>query len=130
VSTQAYDDQRSGWATFAAVIMFAVGFARIISAIDLFSDERQVSNYTGGLFAGDSWAWGIWDLLIAAVAILAGMSLLAGGGFGRFLGYVFGVLIIVQGFTVIGVATWYGALAILVGVLVIHGISHSPKGAT
>ena len=129
MATQAYEEHRSGWVTFTAVIMFAVGFARIISAIDFFADKHRVNDYTGGLFQGDSWAWGVWDLLIAAVAILAGMSLLAGGGFGRFLGYVFGVLIIVQGFTVIGLAPWYAALAILIGVLVIHGISSSPKDA-
>lgn len=130
MSTQTYDDDRSGWVTFTAVIMFAVGFARIITAIDLFADEHKVNDLTGGLFSGDSWAWGLWDLVIAAVAILAGMSLLAGGGFGRVLGYVFGVVVIVNGFAVIGLAPWYGALAILIGVLVVHGISSSPKVMT
>ena len=130
MSVQAYEEQRSGWVTFTAVIMFAVGFARIITAIDLFADKHKVNDLTGGLFSGDSWAWGLWDLAIAAVAILAGMSLLAGGGFGRVLGYVFGVLVIVNGFAVIGVAPWYGALAILIGVLVIHGISSSPRVMT
>jgi len=64
------------------------------------------------------------------VAIFAGLSLLGGGGFGRVIGYIFGVLVIVQGFTVINIAPWYGALAILLGVLVVYGLARTPKGVT
>jgi hypothetical protein len=28
-----YEDERSGWLTFAAILMFAVAFVRIVSAI-------------------------------------------------------------------------------------------------
>src|SRR5262245_30284707 len=130
MSDYAYEDRRSGWLEFAAVVMFAVGFFRIISAIDYFADKHRVNDLTGGLFSGDTWAWGAWDLVIAAVAILAGMSLLAGGGFGRVMGYIFSVLVIVQGLSVIGVAPWYGAISIALAIFVIHGIASSPKAAS
>ena len=42
MSTSAYDT-RSGWVTFAAIMMFAVGFARIISAITYFDDSNDVT---------------------------------------------------------------------------------------
>jgi hypothetical protein len=42
------------------------------------------------------------------------------------LGYIFGVLVIVQGFTVLDLAPWYGAIAVAVGALVIYGLSASP----
>jgi hypothetical protein len=129
VATQAYDDRPSGWLEFVAILMFAVAFFRIIQAIEYFMDKHRVNDLTGGLFEGSSWAWGLWDLAIAAVAILAGLSLLAGGGFGRVLGYIFGVMIVVQGFTVLGLAPWYGALSIAVGTLVIYGIASNPRGA-
>jgi hypothetical protein len=38
-------------------------------------------------------------------------------------GYVAGVLVIVQGFAVINIAPWYGAAAIVVGVLVVYGLA-------
>ena len=41
-----------GWVTFAAFIMFAVGFARIVSAITYFDNSHDVANLTGGLFGG------------------------------------------------------------------------------
>ena len=109
--------------------MFAVGFSRIISAIGYFADSHKVNNLTGGLFSGHTWGWGLWDLLIATAAILAGLSLLSGGGFGRVLGYIWAVLVIVQGFTIINLAPWYGALAITLGVLVIFGLARSPREA-
>ena len=44
------------------------------------------------------------------------------------MGYIFGVPVLVQGFTVLTIAPWYGALAITVGLLVIYGIARTPPG--
>ena len=127
MSTQAYDDRGRGWLHFTAVMLFAVGFFRIISAIGYFADSHKVNNLTGGLFSSHTWGWGLWDALIATAAILAGLSILAGGEFGRVVGYIFGVLVIVQGFTVINLAPWYGVASITVGVLVIYGLAATPR---
>lgn len=124
------EDRASGWLEFAAIMMFAVGFFRIISAIEYFADKHRINDLTGGLFQGHAWAWGLWDLIIAGVAILAGLSILGGGGFGRVLGYIFGVLVIVQGFTVINLAPWYGALSIAIGALVVYGLASNPRAKT
>ncbi len=131
MSVQGYAEEPAGagWAEFAAIVMFAVGFFRIISAIAYFADSHQINDLTNGLFSSNAWAWGVWDLLIAAVAILAGLSIMAGGGFGRVIGYVWAVLVIVQGFVVIGIAPWYAALAITLGVLVVYGLARSPREA-
>jgi len=129
MSTYASEDRDSGWLGFTAVLLFAVGFFRIISAISYFADSAKINNLTNGLFSGHTWAWGIWDLLIAALAIIGGLSLLEGGGFGRVLGYIFGVLVIVQGFTIIGIAPWYAAFSIIIGILVVYGLASSPREA-
>ena len=63
------------------------------------------------------------------MAIIGGLSLLEGGGFGRVLGYIFGVLVIVQGFAVIGLAPWYAAFSIILGTLVVYGLASSPREA-
>jgi hypothetical protein len=115
MSMQVSENRRSGWVEFAAVVLFAIGFFRIISAITYFANSYKLNNLTNGLFSGHNWAWGVWDLMIAAAAIIAGLSVLAGGGFGRVFGYIAGVLVIVQGFAVINIAPWYGASAIVVG---------------
>ncbi len=129
MSTQPMEERGSGWLEFTAVLLFAVAFFRIISAITYFADSRKVTDLQDALFSSHTWGWGLWDAIIATVAIVAGMSLLAGRGFGRFIGYAFGVLVIVQGFLVIGFAPWYAALAITIGVLVVYGLAVTPKGA-
>jgi hypothetical protein len=128
MATETYD-RGSGWIAFAAIVLFSVGFFRIISAIAYFANSAKINNLTNGLFSSHLWAWGLWDLLIAGVAILGGMSLLAGGGFGRVIGYIWGVLVIVQSFAVITYAPWYGALSLALACLVVYGLAASPREA-
>ena len=125
MSTQEYE--RSGWVTFAAIIMFAIAFARIISGISYLDDSNDVNNLTNALFGDQLWVWGIWDLIISALAFFAGWSLLTGGGYGFIVAYIWGVVVIVQGFIGFVAAPWYSAAAITLGVLVIYGLSKSER---
>jgi hypothetical protein len=113
----------SGWITFAAIVMFAVGFLRIISGISYLADSHKINNFTLGLFGDNMWVWGIWDLGIAVLAIWAAYSLLEGGEFGRVVAYVWAILVIVNGFLILGYAPWYGAAAITLAGLVVYGLA-------
>ena len=124
MSTQEYS-RRSGWITFAAILMFAVGFARIIAAFTYFDDSNDVNDLTNSIFGDDLWAAGIWDLVVAALALVAGWSLLEGGGFGKVIAYIWAVVVIVQSFLIIGVAPWYSITMILLAVAVIHALATS-----
>jgi len=126
MSTRAYAEKTSGWTGFAAVVLYAVGFFRIISAISYFANSHRINNLSGGLFGGQNWAWGLWDLLIAVLAIMAGSSLLKGGVFGRLMGYVWGVVVIVQSLVIVGYAPWFAALSIALAIAVIYGVGVAP----
>lgn len=126
MSTQAYAEKTSGWTGFAAVVLYAVGFFRIISAISYFANSHKINNLTGGLFGGQNWAWGLWDLLIAVLAIMAGSSLLKGRVFGRLMGYVWGVVVIVQSLVIVGYAPWFAALSIALAIAVLYGVGVAP----
>ena len=129
MSTDIYEGRGSGWLEFSGILLLAVGFFRIISAIAYFADSRKLNDLTNGLFSSHTWAWGLWDLGIAALAIMAGFSLFTNGGFGRVVAHIWAVLVIVQSFTIINLAPWYGALSIAVAGLVIYGLSTTPRGA-
>ena len=47
----------------------------------------------------------------------------------RVIGYIWAVFVIVQGFTIINISPWYGALSIAVAGLVIYGVASTPKAA-
>jgi hypothetical protein len=123
-------ESRRGWVMFAAIVLFSVGFLRIISGISYLSDSHKVNDLTLGLFGDNLWAWGLWDLGIAVVALWAGYSLLGGGTFGRVVAYIWAVLVIVNSFLIIGVAPWFAAFMITLAVLVIYGLTSSPSGTS
>ena len=120
-------ERRSGWTMFAAVVLFSVGFLRIISGISYLSDSNKVNDLTLGLFGDSLWAWGLWDLGIAVVALYAGYSLLGGGTFGRVVAYLWAVLVIVNSFLIMGVAPWFAFTMIALAVLVVYGLASSVK---
>ncbi len=95
MSVQAVGERRPGWLTFAAVIMFAVCFTRTISGINYLAGGSQIADLTNTVFGDQLKVWGIWDLCLAALALFAGLSLLVGGGFGRVVGYVWAIWLIV-----------------------------------
>jgi hypothetical protein len=125
-TTQAYSGlNRPGWLTFAAVVLFSVGFLRIISAIYYFADSTRVNNLTVGAFGHHLFLWGLWDLLIAVLAISAGFSLLSGNTFGRVIGYMWAVVVIIQSFLIMGYAPWFGFGSLLIATLVVYALSVS-----
>jgi hypothetical protein len=122
MSTQALE-RSTGWGTFAAIVMFSVGVFRIISGISYLSDSHKVNDLTAGLFGDSLWAWGLWDLGIAILALFAGYSLLANGTFGKVIAYLWAVLVIVNSFLIMGIAPWYAAAMIALAVLVVYGMT-------
>jgi len=124
MSTQALDGlRRPGWLTFAGVVLAAVGCLRIISAIYYFADSARVNNLSGGAFGDHIFLWGLWDLLIAVLALWGAFSLFGGNTFGRVIGYIWAILVIVQSFVIISYAPWFGSAALLLAVLVIYALS-------
>ena len=124
-SMQAYAS-RTGWIMLAAVVMFSVGVFRIISGISYLANSHKINDYTAGFFGDNMWAWGIWDLLIAVIAIWAAFSLLEGGEFGRVIAYTWAILVIVNSFLTIGIAPWFGAAMLTLALLVIYGLASTP----
>jgi hypothetical protein len=121
----------SGWVTFAAVVMFAVGVFRVISGFSYLADSHKVNDFSSGLFGDNLWVWGLWDLAIAALALYAGYSLLSNGQFGRVVAYIWAVVVIVNSFLIMRYAPWYAAAGIALAGLVVYGLSTTsdePRG--
>jgi hypothetical protein len=115
--------RRPGWLTFAAVVMFSVAGLRLISGIAYLADSNKVNDLSGGLFGDNIFWWGLWDLGIAALALFAGYSLLTGNTFGRVVGYLWAIVVIIQSFLILSYAPWYGFAAMLLAILVIFALS-------
>jgi hypothetical protein len=116
--------KRPAWLTFVAVVLFAVGFLRIISAIYYFADSARVSPLLdNGAFSTHLFLWGLWDLGIAGLAFLAGYSVLQGNEFGRIVAYAWAILVIVQSFLIIAWTPWFAAGMLILACLVVYGLA-------
>lgn len=129
MSTQQKIERLSGWAAFTSIVMFSVGFLRLISGISYLADSRKVNDLSLGLFGDNMWAWGIWDLGIGIAALFAAYSLLVNGTYGKVVAYLWAVLVIVNSFLIIGVAPWYAAASITLAVLVVYGVAKTTDEA-
>ncbi len=128
MSTEAFDAlKRPGWLTFTAVLLFSVGILRIITAISYFANSSKVADLSHGVFGGQVWAWGLWDLIIAVLALSAGFSLLQGNTFGRAIGYVWAGMVLIESFLILAWAPWFGFLAMSIAVLVMFGLSSTSE---
>jgi hypothetical protein len=125
VSTQtAYSSlTRPGWLTFAAVVLFADGVLRFISGIYYLANSTRINNLSGGAFGHHAWVWGVWDLVISALAIWGGYSLLGGHTFGRVIGYLWAIVVIVNSFLLLKYAPWWGFASMILAVLVIYALT-------
>jgi hypothetical protein len=124
-SMQAYAS-RTGWIMLAAIVMFSVGVYRVLSGISYLANSHKLNDFTAGFFGDNMWAWGLWDLGIAAIAIWAAFSLLSGGEFGRVIAYIWAILVIVNSFLIIGIAPWFAAAMITLAILVVYGLASTP----
>lgn len=119
--------ERPGWLTFAAVVLLSVGILRIITAISYFANSSKVDDLSHGLFGGQLWAWGLWDLLIAVLALWGGWSLLGGNSLGRAIGYVWAGLVLIQSFLILAWAPWFGFLAMAIATLVMFALASTSE---
>jgi hypothetical protein len=115
--------RRPGILTFAAVLMFIVAGLEALSALYAFAGTGWWVTEAGNLVYANFIFWGIVDLIIAAIALYAGIDILRGGAYGLFMGYFFAVLGAIRWLFVIPAAPVLAAVVIALCVMVIYGLA-------
>lgn len=121
--------RRPGWVTFAAVTSFVVGAYYVLVALSEFSNSYWIySNIPDNVYsvAGSHlfW-WGIFDSIIAAIAIGAGFSLLRGGLFGMTMGITGAGFSALRWLWYIPHEPWLAITIIAIDGLIIYGLCAS-----
>ena len=80
--------RRSGWLTYAAVMMFIAAGLYVLWAINLWADAAWLADVSDGILGDQRWLWGLFDAAMAALFVFAGKSLLDGRDFGRWVAVV------------------------------------------
>jgi len=109
--------------TFAAVMMFLVAGFEALSALLAFAGTGWWVTDMGNLVYANFVLWGIVDLIIALIAVYAGIDLLRGGPFGLVMGYLFAGLGAIRWLFVIPAAPVLAVVVIALCVMVIYGLA-------
>jgi hypothetical protein len=115
--------RRPGMLTFAAIIMFMVAGFETLSAILAFAGSGWWVTDMGNLVYTNFVLWGIVDLVIALIALYAGIDLLRGGAFGIAMGYLFAGLGAIRWLFVIPAAPILAVVVIALCVMVIYALA-------
>jgi hypothetical protein len=118
--------RRPGMVTFAAIIMFMVAGFEVLSALLAFAGTGWWVTDMGNLVYTNFVLWGVLDLIIALIALYAGIDLLRGGTFGRVMGYLFAGLAAIRWFFVIPAAPILAVVVIALCVMVIYALATHP----
>jgi hypothetical protein len=114
---------RPGMVTFAAILMFVVAGLEALSALLAFAGTGWWVTEAGNLVYANFVFWGIVDLIIALIALYAGIDLLRGGTFGVVMGYLFAVVAAIRWLFVIPAAPVLAVVVIALCVMVIYGLA-------
>jgi hypothetical protein len=123
VRSRAAAHRRPGMLTFAAVIMFVVAGFEALSALLNFAGTGWWVTATGNLVYANFVVWGILDLIIALIALYAGIDILRGGTYGLIVGYIFAVVGALRWLFVIPAAPVLAVVVIALCVMVVYGLA-------
>jgi hypothetical protein len=114
---------RPGVLTFAAVVMFVVAGLEALSALLAFAGTGWWVTEAGNLVYANFVFWGIVDLIIALIALYAGIDLLRGGAFGLMMGYLFAIVGAIRWLFVIPAAPVLAVVVVALCVMVAYGLA-------
>jgi hypothetical protein len=123
VGAGAATHRRPGLLTFAAVMMFVVAGLEALSALLDFAGTGWWVTEAGNLVYANFVFWGILDLIIALIALFAGIDILRGGTLGLVMGYFFAVVGAIRWLFVIPAAPVLAVVVVALCVMVIYGLA-------
>ena len=113
---------RSGWLTYAAVIMFISAGLYVLWAVNLWADAAWLSDVSDGVLGDQGWLWGIFDAAMAVVFVFAGKSLLDGQSFGRWIAVIAASIGIVRWFYWMAFTPFLSLTVIAILFLVLYAV--------
>jgi hypothetical protein len=112
----------AGRAAFAAILLLIAGTLNVIYGIAAIDDANFFTDQTRYVFE-DLNTWGWITLILGVLQFTGGISLLGGGGYGRFIGIVAATIGAIGALLSVGGAFPFWSLGVFaICLIVIHGL--------
>jgi hypothetical protein len=116
------EGRRSGWLTYAAVMMFIAAGLYVLWAINLWADAAWLADISDGILGDQRWLWGLFDAAMAVLFVFAGKSLLDGRDFGRWVAVVAASIGILRWFYWMAFTPFLSLTILVMLFLVLYGV--------
>jgi hypothetical protein len=121
-------DKRSGWVTFAAILLMLSGSLNVIYGIAAIGNSKFF-NQNAEYIVSNLKTWGWITLAIGVLQLLSGGSLWAGGLFGRVMGIFAACLGAIGALLAIPAYPFWSLAVFALSIVIIHQISaHGTEG--
>jgi hypothetical protein len=112
----------AGRAAFAAILLLIAGTLNVIYGIAAIDDANFFTDQTRYVFE-DLNTWGWITLILGVIQVTGGISLLGGGGYGRFIGIFAATIGAIGALLAVGGAFPFWSLGVFaICLIVIHGL--------
>jgi hypothetical protein len=120
-------NQRPGLVTFAAIMMLVIGSFQVVVAISEILNSTWLLNLTEAWVGAGLLVWGLIDLIVAGMALYAGIEILRGGRGGQLLGFLFAGVGILRWLIYVTATPVLAVVIIALDVLVIYALAHTSE---
>jgi len=121
-------NERSGWVTFAGILLVIDGTLNVIYGISAISNSKFF-NQNADFISGNLKTWGWITVVIGIIQVLAAGSLWRGGLFGRLMGMFAGGLAAIAALLAIPAYPFWSLAIFAISVLIIQQIAvHGTEG--
>jgi hypothetical protein len=118
-------DRVTGWWIFAGVMLAIAGVLNVIWGIAAISDSKFFANNATYIISGlHTWGWV--TLIIGALEVTAAASLLAGGGFGRWMGMLAAGLSAIGSLLSIDAYPFWSLSVFALSIIIIYQLARAP----
>jgi hypothetical protein len=113
--------QGTGWAGFAAVMIFMVGMFNVIDGIAALANDDYYA--VSQLLFGDLTVWGVIWLITGSLQLIAAFLIFSGNGFGAFIGIVTAMLNATAQLVSLGAYPVWSVIILVLDGLIIYALT-------
>lgn len=111
-----------GWVAFAGAMMLLVGMLQVLVGIAAIAkDDFWVAGESGMLVLSVQ-QWGWVQVIVGGLIALAGFSAFAGRFFGRLVGVVLSMMVVITNLTYVNVTPVWSIIVIFLSVMVMYAL--------
>src|SRR6478735_1752139 len=120
------EDRVTGWWVFAAILLVVAGTLNIIWGIAAIGDSTFFVANQKYIFSGlHTWGWVA--LILGVIEVIAAVSLVLGGGFGRWVGIVAATLASISALLSLPAYPFWSLCVFALSLIILYELAKAPE---